>query len=470
MGEEGAPLRLGVIDDDPDFCELVVELAAHVGAAPIPFSEAAPAIAAITAGQLDAVVTDYRLPGGLDGEDVVRACLRQSPAVPVAVMSVVSSADVAVELLRLGADDYLVKPLPTETLVDRLRQFVARSRDRLELHDLRGLFDGAPALGQRILGSSAALTRVLKLLPRAARSGAPVLVLGESGTGKELFARAVHDLSRRAEQPFVAVDCASIPEAVFENELFGHRRGAFTDAKTDREGVVQRADGGTLFLDEAGELPPSVQAKLLRFLQSGTFRRLGDPSPSSADVRLIAATNRDLAQEVREGRFREDLYYRLDVITLRVPPLRDRPEDIPTLASAFLRRFVERFDSPARALSTEATESLVAYGWPGNVRELENAVQRAVALAEGPLLEASDFDLAASRDTRRPSRLSLDVSRPFHEAKQGLVDEFERAYATALLQRHGGNVSAAARAAGLARRSLHRLIQRHGLDRKGEPS
>lgn len=463
----GADLRLGIVEDDPDFRELIVALAEELGAVPVSFAEARSAIAAIGEGSLDAVLTDYRLPGDLDGEDVVRACLRQRTPIPVAVMSVVSSAAIAVELLRLGADDYLVKPLPMETLLERLRLFVGRARDRRELHDLRGLMDDASQVGQRILGSSPALMQVVRLLPRAAHSGAPVLVLGESGTGKELFARATHDLSRRAERAFVAVDCASIPEAIFENELFGHRRGAFTNAHSDQDGVVQRADGGTLFLDEAGELPLSVQAKLLRFLQTGTFRRLGDPNPSRADVRVIAATNRDLAEEVQKGSFREDLYYRLNVIALRVPPLRDRIEDIPTLAAAFLHRFAERFDSPARALSAEATERLVARPWPGNVRELENAVQRAVAMAETPLLRAHDFDLGPDvLVEERP----FDSSAPFHEAKKKLIDDFEKRYAKAALRRNGGNVAAAARSAGLARRSLHRLMERHGLDRSGEPS
>jgi len=457
-------LKVAVVDDDPDFRDLLVELVRVAGGDAIAMGQGQAAVAAIDAGEVHAVVTDYRLPGRIDGEGVVRACRSGGRNVPVAIVSVVDSVDVALHLMRLGANDYLVKPSSPEEMLERLRKFLDHARIQIELTDLREYLErGNLALTHPILGNAPSLTAVLRLLPRAARSGAPVLILGESGTGKELVARAVHEASRRSAGPFVAVDCASIPEALFENELFGHRRGAFSDAREDRVGLVQKADGGTLFLDEAGELPATVQAKLLRFLQTHEYRRLGDTTTLVSDARLIAATNRDLEQEVVEGRFREDLYFRLNVIPIRLPPLRDRREDIPVLATAFLKRYAQEFESPATAFDPAGLAALVSRPWPGNVRELENAVQRAVAMALGPVITAADLAPEEGGLLGESRAAFVDDTMPFHPAKTEIVKRFEREYARRLIRRHVGNVSAAAREAGLDRKSLSRLLERHGL-------
>ena len=472
---ESEKLRVVVVDDDPVFLEIATALVEDAGALPFPFASSLEAMNAIGGTQFDAVLTDYRLDGELTGEDLVRGCLKSGSRTPIAVMSVVDSSALAARLVKLGADDYLLKGEPPNVFRSRLNTFLERARIERSVRDMLRTAPGRGDSAMRVLGQSAALRPLLSGLPRAAKSGATVLVRGESGSGKELAARAVHELSARAKGLFIAVDCGAIPETLIENELFGHKKGAYSDAKEDREGLVQRAHGGTLFLDEVGELPLSMQAKLLRFLQTREFRRLGDPAVTIAEVRVVAATHRDLRKAVREGRFRQDLYYRLAVLELRIPPLRDRLADVPVLASAFLHRYAAEFESPALAFSPEALDALQQHPWPGNVRELENAVQRIAAMATRPLITAEEvFTSLDPVDSNAAPSLSsvlappFDSShteiQPFHEAKQALIDNFERAYAKRVLHEHHGNVSAAARAAGLDRKSLSRLLARHGLE------
>lgn len=454
-------LIVAVVEDDPDFRALVVELLKEAGAKPVAYENAEAAIEPIRDGLCDAVLSDYELPGKLNGEAVVREA--RAAQLPIAIMSVVDSVEIALRLMRLGANDFVVKPIDPPRLLARLKNFIEDARRLVELRDLALIASDGPIRTQ-VLGHSRALGDVLRKLPRAAKSGASVLIVGESGTGKELIARSIHDLSRRASAPFVAVDCASIPESLFENELFGHRRGAYSDAREDSSGLVGEADRGTLFLDEAGELPLTVQAKLLRFLQTKEYRRLGETAATHADVRIIAATNRNLAEDVHAGLFREDLFFRLDVIQLVLPPLRERREDIPLLAHAFLEKYAKEFDSPAAAFSPESLEVLVARDWPGNVRELENVVQRAVAMTSGKVILPSEIGSPSLRPRpTKTNRLVVDESIAFHDAKSDLVGRFEKAYASQLLRVHSGNVSAAARAAGLDRKSLARLLTRHGL-------
>jgi len=396
--------RVGVVDDDEDFLAIMIEILREAGGTPVPFASAEPAIAAIATGALDAVLTDFRLAGPLGGEEVVRACHAPGCHVPVAVMSVVDSADVAVQLVRLGADDYLVKPTLAIELLPKVKLFLDAARLRRDATRVSGLLSaGASGFAARLLEASPALKPLLTELPRAAQSGANVLIQGESGTGKELAARALHELSRRAAGPFVAIDCGAIPENLLENELFGHRRGAYSDAREDRDGVVQRAHGGTLFLDEIGELPMSMQAKLLRFMQTREYRRLGDSKVMEADLRFVAATHRDLKSAVAERTFRQDLFYRINVIQLELPPLRERAGDIPLLAQAFVNKYAAQFDSPALEIGPEALAQLSSCRWEGNVRELENAVQRAVALATGSTLDVSAFRLSVPRNDAQSS-------------------------------------------------------------------
>jgi DNA-binding NtrC family response regulator len=464
-------LRVAVVDDDPAFLAILVELARECDTKPVPFSSGKAAQACIEEGKVDAVVTDYRLPGQVGGEEIVRSC--REKGIPVAVISAVDSADVALRLVSLGANDYLVKPSTPAELYLRIQTFIERARlERSALALTQAVQSSGAKPGSAILGATPALKPLLSELPRAAQSGANILINGESGTGKELVARAVHELSRRSHGPFIAVDCGAIPESLLENEFFGHKKGAYSDAREDTEGMVQRAHGGTLFLDEVGELPLLMQAKLLRFLQTKEYRRLGDPKTQIADVRIVAATHQDLRSAVREKRYRQDLFFRLNVIRLRLPPLRERLEDIPLLATAFLRKYAELFESPALAFTREAFTFLESRPWEGNVRELENVVQRAVALTRTPMIEASDLRepdhevefLASLPPAMNELYIPPDYFlRSYHDAKQAVVDTFETEYAKRALARHDGNVSAAARDAELDRKSLVRLLERQGI-------
>jgi transcriptional regulator with GAF, ATPase, and Fis domain len=288
-----------------------------------------------------------------------------------------------------------------------------------------------------------------------------VAIYGESGTGKELVARTIHNLSHRYERPFVVVNCGAIPESLLEDELFGHVKGAFTDASKDREGLFAAADGGTLFLDEIGEMPPALQVKLLRVLQSQEFRRIGDDRDMRVDVRLITATNRDLEKAVTSGVFRQDLYYRINVFPLTIPPLRDRPDDIPLLAHHFLLKHRDKVGKKAEGFSALAMEKFMAYHWPGNVRELENKVHHALVIAQNEMLQPEDLQLELSPSSRAAI---LDVTRPFRELKREVVEAFEREYTRELLRKYQGNLAAAARQARMDRKNLWSLVKKYRID------
>lgn len=473
MANDSTLLRVLVVDDDEDFLAVAVELVREAGGVPIRSMALDEALAIVRAGEIDAVLTDYQLSGSSGGDEIVRAC-HAGRRIPVAVISVVDSAAVAMTLVKLGADDYFLKPSSAAVLLPRIRTFLAAAGIARAARAVESAVSAREGTATNLLRASPALAPLLRDLPRAARSGANVLIGGESGTGKELAARAVHELSRRSAGPFVAIDCGAIPESLLENELFGHRKGAYSDAREDREGLVQRAEGGTLFLDEIGEMPLMMQAKLLRFMQTREYRRLGDARTSRGDVRFVAATHRDLRALGATGAFREDLYYRLNVIALRLLPLRERIADLPLLASAFLHRYAIEFESPALTLSHAAIDHLSSRSWPGNVRELENTIQRAVAMATGPVLDVDAFTtdegsapvvaVAAMTDEHASESDAGDEGSDFHARKQRVIERFERQYAIDLVRRNAGNLSAAAREARLDRKSLARLLARHALE------
>src|SRR5437763_15706048 len=314
----------------------------------------------------------------IDGLELVRAAQTASPETTIIVMSAYGSHDLAIEAMKAGAYDYLGKPFRPDEVLLVLRK--AEERERLRIDNRRLRREIAQATPQLIV-EGPAMKEVLRGVQKVAPTTTTILIEGESGTGKEVVARALHELSPRADRPFVAVNCGAIPEQLIESELFGHAKGAFTDARTAKRGLFEEADGGTLLLDEVGELPLAVQPSLLRVLQQGEVRRVGDSRSARVDVRVLAATNRDLAAHVQAGRFREDLYYRLNVVQLRLPPLRERQDEIPTLAQRLLARHAERIGMPSRRLSPRALESLKTYRWPGNVRELEDALERALVRA-----------------------------------------------------------------------------------------
>jgi DNA-binding NtrC family response regulator len=417
------------------------------------------ALARFSQVDIDVVVTDVLMPD-VSGEQVLEQVKKQSPDTPVLIMTAQPTIDDAVRFLKRGADDYITKPVTAEVFSHRLRGLLDRVRLSREVKELRASMQ---ASGETlIIGNTPALNSLLRRLPMTAQTDATVLVTGESGTGKELFARRIHELSRRKSKRFVAVNCGALSDTLLESELFGYKRGAFTDAHRDTPGLVEEADGGTLFLDEIGEVSLAVQVKLLRFLQSKEYKALGSPKPQHADVRIIAATNRDLKQMVGDGTFREDLYYRLNIVPIQVPPLRERKADVPVLASYFLNHFRRLYDKDVKGFSSTALAQLQAYGWPGNVRELENRVQQLVVLATEPIIH--DIDLGSDNTLpAAPERLGT-----FRDEKKRVVSEFERDYLRRALERADGNMSEAARIAGIDRKNFWVLARRHGLTRGAE--
>ncbi|HEY2993979.1 MAG TPA: sigma-54 dependent transcriptional regulator [Methylomirabilota bacterium] len=402
----------------------------------------------------DLVVTDLRMPDG-DGLDVLRATKAHAPATEVILLTAYAEWKSAKEAIRLGALDYFEKGQEPDELYHRIDKALAGRALRRENENLRAQLReryGLPGL----IAQSPAMQAVLDLVERVAPTDATLLIQGESGTGKEVIAKAVHHASARAARPFVAVNCGAVPETLLESELFGYMRGAFTGAAAAKPGLFEEADGGTLLLDEIAEMPASLQVKLLRALQSGEVRRLGATQSMTIDVRVIAATHGDLAALIGEGRFREDLYYRLNVIQIVLPPLRDRREDIPALAAHFLARAAGKLGRERR-LSPPALERLLRYPWPGNVRELENAVERAAILSRSDRVEPDDLPPHVS------AGLQLGPS-PALPRQISLADA-ERAHILQTLERFGRNHSGAAEALGIGRTTLWRKLKEYGIDR-----
>jgi len=469
--EPAAP-RVFAVDDEPGICRALERFFERRGATCASFPRAEEALAAAEASPPDLVFLDVRLPGmsGLDALERFRA-LRPAPS--VIVVTAHGTLDVAVDAIRRGAHDYLPKPLDLAQVGAAAdRAMAARAAER----DPAGDGPAAADPGALLVGRSAAMQEVFKRIGALALSDVPVLVTGESGTGKEMVARAVHRASRRAAGPFEPVDCASLPETLFESELFGHERGAFTGAVARRTGRLERAAGGTVFLDEVAEIPPGIQAKLLRFLETRSFERLGGTGPSTVDARVIAATHRDLAARIRDGLFREDLFYRLDVVTVRVPPLRERPEDVPLLVAHFL---AQARGGPAGSVSREALDLLLAHPWPGNVRELRNAVEHARVLARGgPILPAhlppTVSGAAAAEGPGEDALVRALVRRLVAEAgdREGdlhgrTVARIERPLLEEVLARTGGNQVRAARILGIHRTTLRERMERYGIGGTG---
>ncbi|WP_372621819.1 sigma-54-dependent transcriptional regulator [Falsiroseomonas sp.] len=387
------PARVLLVEDTASLAAVYVEYLRAAGYQPEQARTAEEAMRLARAAPPDAALLDLRLPDG-DGMSVLRALRRESPDVAVVVMTAHGSVATAVEAMRAGAADFLVKPFAAERLSVTLGNALERAALRREVRDLTS---GKPRLAfQGFIGAAPAMQAVYRVLETAAQSKATVFITGESGTGKELAAEAVHRLSPRHAGPFIAINCAAIPKDLIESEIFGHVRGAFTGAVADRIGAAQAADGGTLFLDELCEMDLSLQGKLLRFIQSGTFQPVGSTTPRRTDVRFVCATNRDPLEEVKAGRFREDLYYRLHVVPVRLPPLRERGEDVIAIAEALLARSAAEEGKRFLGFSEPAKAALLTHHWPGNVRELENAVRTAVVLHDADQVEAAMLPLRAA--------------------------------------------------------------------------
>ena len=453
-------MRILVVDDEPAIRFALVELLEEEGHA-VQAAEHAPAALGFLEGEpADLVISDLSMPA-MDGMQLLAEVRDRHPATLFVLMTAYGDERTAVRALKLGAYDYIPKPFDNEEIravTRRAREVLAlRAENRRLREELLGEFRG-------LIGGSPAMREVYRLIRRAGPADVNVLVAGESGTGKELVARALHAESRRAAGPMISLNCSALPAELVESELFGHQKGAFTGADRDREGLFEAAHGGTLFLDEIGDLAVPAQAKLLRALEERQITRLGSTRSIAVDVRVVAATHQPLERLAAEGRFRQDLLYRLQVVTLTLPPLRDRREDIIPIAIHFIAEFAARHGRAVTGLQDGARRALLAHPWPGNVRELRNVVERAVVLSEGDTLGAADLppELVGSLAPLLPAEAAL-AELPYAEARERALLAFDRAFLGAMLERHAGNVSATARALGLHRQSLQKRLRSVGI-------
>ncbi len=444
-------MKVLVVDDDPNTRYLIEVFCKNEDFDLEMASNGKEAIEIIQQGEINIVVSDIRMPE-MSGEALLDAVQKLNPEIPVIIMTSYGTIEDAVHFLQSGAHDYITKPLTREAFCLRVRrameklhmsQEITRLKTSLKMYTDR----------EHVVGNSHAMHEVMEKLRAIAKTDASVVIYGESGTGKELVARTIHDLSRRASKPFVPVNCGALPENLLESELFGYKRGAFTDAHTDTQGLVDEANRGTLFLDEVGDISPKVQAKILRFLQEKEVKPLGSAKVLRVDVRIISATNRDLLAAIKNDSFREDLYYRLNIVPIHIPPLRERKEDIPLLANHFLRKFSAEHGKEIKEISPLALQKLVGHDWPGNIRELENKIQQTIVVATRDVIGPEDIDLPGEMHT-------------FKEEKREIVSEFERNYVTRMLTLNKGNITRAARAAGIDRKNLWQLIKKHNIHAK----
>jgi two-component system, NtrC family, response regulator HydG len=448
-----SPPTVLVVDDDRANLDSVARIFQREGLATLTASSGTEALELLRRPEVSVMVTDLMMPG-MDGQELLKASRTIRPDVEVVLMTAYGTVETAVSAMKDGAYDFITKPLKRHSLVKAAQKALERHELAAENRALKAkLAEMGASGGRALVGQSPAFRAMMDTLRQAAPSTATVLLLGESGTGKELAARALHEASSRARGPFVAVNCGALPESILEAELFGVERGAFTGAVARREGRFERAHGGTLFLDEVGEMPLTAQVKLLRVLQEGELERLGGTQTVKVDVRIVAATNKDLQREVAEGRFREDLYYRLNVVEVRIPALASRREDIPLLADAFLRRYAAKNSKALRGFSPEALQALENYAWPGNVRELEHAVERAVVLARGDVLEASDLPESVRKGPAgSASQLVIPIGTPMEEIERRVIHE--------TLRHTRGDKTLAARLLGIAARTIYRKLER----------
>jgi two-component system response regulator HydG len=454
MSENGTKARVLVVDDEPSARAGLEKLLKQEGHDVILAEDGAQALERASERPPDVVLTDLKMPN-MDGIELLRRMREQDPNIPVIVATAFGDVNTAVQAMRAGAEDYLTKPIDFDALLVAIDRAMERREIKVEAENLRRQLRERDGEGlQGLVGASPAMQKVYRVARQVAGSRATVLITGESGTGKGELARAIHMLSPRAKQPFVSLHCASLAESLLESELFGHERGAFTGADKKRIGRFEQANGGTLFLDEIGEIPQLTQVKLLRVLQDRTFERVGGNEPISTDVRLIAATNRDLMADVREGRFREDLYYRLNVVHIEMPPLRLRGSDVLVLGNHFLRKFALENHKRVEGFSDKARQKIVGYRWPGNVRALENAVERAVVLCEGSLIDEDDLPFEAVPETQGALRIP-----------GATMAEIERYAILKTLEAVDGSTTKAADILDISVRTIQYRLNEYGLGR-----
>jgi DNA-binding NtrC family response regulator len=452
MSEETSPIL--VVDDERAMRESLAAWLREDGYRVDMAADGAQALERVREADYAVSFVDLKMPGGMDGIETMREIRRLRPDTAVVIVTAFAAVDTAVTAMKEGAHDYLVKPFNVEEVSLLTKRLVEMREIRRDNRWLRRKLSERYQLGD-ILSKSPRMQAIFDLVRRVADLKSTVLILGESGTGKELIAGAIHDLGGRKEKPFVHVACTALAETLLESELFGHEKGSFTGAHTRKIGKFEQADGGTILLDEIGDITPKLQLELLRVLEEKSFFRVGGAEEIRVDVRIIAATNRDLEQAVREGAFREDLYYRLNVVSIRLPPLRERREDIPLLVRHFLRRFAAEFDAPRKEVSDAALKVLVAWDWPGNVRELENAVERAIVTCPVEVLGPECFDFLPRIIPEAEWDVPTDLS----------IEELEKRVIPAVLRRTGGNVKRAAEILGIDRSTLYDKMRRYELRR-----
>jgi len=445
--------RILVIDDEAALGENIQRMLRLPGVSVSTFVDPAKGLAEALAHPPELLLLDVRMPG-MSGEEVFMRLHEAHPGLPIVFLTAFGSVESAVLAMRNGAFDYLQKPFKREDLLLVVNRALSNARLQHEVQTLKGRLE---SLGETEAAQShsPAMLEQLEKCRRAAATDATVMILGESGTGKEVMARFIHNQSRRKEGPYVPVECSAMPGSLIESELFGYERGAFTGAERTKKGLIESADGGTLFLDEVGDLGVELQTRLFRFVEERALRRLGGLSQVHVDCRILCATNQDLLAKIKAGTFREELYYRLSVVTVRLPPLRERPEDIPHLAHFFLERFSRRYGKILSG-TPQFYEALLRQPWPGNVRQLKNVMERLTALHPGGVLGPEDLEEDAPKQ-EGPSRLS---ALPWKDAREQYLASFERSYANDVLARCGGNISAAARQAGVDRKTFYSLLKR----------
>ncbi len=454
-----------VVDDDAAHRRMLEVVLTEQGRRVHQAPDGETAVAAVRERFFDLILMDIRM-GGMDGISALEAIRRVSPAIPVILMTAYASVETAVSALKKGASDYITKPLNTDELGIIVEKALAHRRLERENRFLKQRLKDRYAF-DRIIGGSPALAAVFDMMAQVAPTEATVLITGESGTGKELIANAIHANSPRSAGPFVAINCAALPEELLESELFGHEKGAFTGAVSSRRGRFQMAEGGSIFLDEIGEMRPRLQVKLLRVLQERSFEPVGASRSVSVDTRVLAATNRNLKDEIHAGRFREDLFYRLNVVNIHLPPLRERGEDILPLADHFLRKYAERNNRLIKGFAPRAVDILMRHDWPGNVRELENLVERAVILSRGERIGAGDLPpaLRQAHETASDSIVDDGIDAAYPNGSGGRsLKEVEREMILRTLSETGGNRTQAADILGISRRTLQLKLKAYGVN------
>ena len=460
----GTSRKVLIVDDEREMLTNCTRILRRCGYECLTAETSEQGLALVHTVQPDVVLVDLRMPGK-SGIDIVKTVKSQYPHMEVVLMTAYASIETAVDAIKQGAFDYLPKPFTADQLQTVIQRTMRQQLSTQGAGRMRAEVDWRSDHGEMV-GRSEAMEALREHIRKIAATEATVLITGESGTGKELVARSLHRCSRRSALPFVPVDCAALPESLLESELFGHEKGAFTGASLSRPGLFELAHTGTLFLDEVAELPPPLQAKLLRVLEARQLRRLGGRQLISVNVRVIAATNRDLTKAMESGAFREDLFYRLNVIPIHVPPLRERRGDIPLLTAHFLRSGLQASAAVPREFAPEAMELLEYYSWPGNVRELKNAIERARALANREAIQPEDLP----GEVRHLGGEVADRSPPMHSfkaAKQEIVTEFEERSLRELMEQTGWNIAQAARASGVHRKTIERKLKRYNLRRDG---